>query len=190
MNNFRKLAIGFWICIILTGVMTYIARPAIFTPQNIAGLLVEFQNETLAVYLLLSILRGFTLLPSTPLVLAGTLMFPTQLWLVLAVSIFGILVSSSVIFWFSDLLGISKFFETRKPERVAKIRTRLERPTGLAFVFLWAFFPFVPTDAVCYVAGTTKMNFPKFIAAIFAGEMILCSLYVFAGSYVMTFWSA
>lgn len=186
----RKIAIAFWISVILAGIVTYIARPEIFTPESIASLLSRYQSGALLVYLLLSILRGFTLLPSTPLVLAGTLIFPGQPWLVLAVSIFGILVSSSMIFWFSDLLGVSEFFETRKPEKVAKIRTRLERPSGLAFVFLWAFFPLVPTDAVCYVAGTTKMNFAKFIVAIFAGELILCSIYIFAGSYMMKFWSA
>jgi uncharacterized membrane protein YdjX (TVP38/TMEM64 family) len=90
-----------------------------------------------------------------------------------------------MIYWFSDVLGISEFFETRKPAAVAKIRGRLEHPTGLAFVFLWAFFPLVPTDAVCYVAGSSRMNFVKFIAAITAGELILCSFYIFSGSYII-----
>jgi uncharacterized membrane protein YdjX (TVP38/TMEM64 family) len=182
----QKLVLILWLAITVAGVLAYFIWPASFTPQNIAELLTKFQSEMLFIYLLFSILRGFTLLPSTPLVIAGTLLFPQQPWLVLAVSIFGILVSSTMIYWFSDLLGISDFFEKRKPEHVRKIRARLEHPTGILFVFLWAFFPLVPTDAVCYVAGSTRMFFPKFIAAIFLGELILCCIYIFSGSYIMS----
>jgi uncharacterized membrane protein YdjX (TVP38/TMEM64 family) len=120
----------------------------------------------------------------SPLIIAGTIAFPTAPWTVLAISMVGIIVSSSLIYWFAETLGIAAHFEERKPAAVAKIRSRLENPTGVAFVFLWAFFPLVPTDAVCYVAGSIRMHFGKFIAAITGGELILCSLYVFGGSYL------
>ena len=182
---YRIIAIIIWAALVITAVLSFFIWPEQFTPVGITAFLSEFQNEALLVYLTISIVRGFTLLPSTPLVIAGTLAFPTESWTVLLISILGIAVSSSMIYWFSDVLGISEFFETRKPEAVAKIRNRLEHPTGLAFVFLWAFFPLVPTDAVCYVAGSSRMNFAKFIAAITAGELILCSFYIFSGSYIL-----
>lgn len=165
---------------IFVGLTALFARPELFTPDGIAAFLAKFQNEALSIYLAVSVIRGFTLLPSTPFVIAGTLAFPASPWIVLAISIVGIIVSSSLIYWFSDVLGISDFFEKKKPAAVAKIRSRLEHPTGLLFVFLWAFFPLVPTDAVCYVAGSTRMNFLKFIAVIAAGEVILCSFYIFS----------
>jgi uncharacterized membrane protein YdjX (TVP38/TMEM64 family) len=68
---------------------------------------------------------------------------------------------------------------------VEEIRKRLEHPFGLAFVALWAFFPLVPTDAVCYVAGTIRMHFLKFIIAVFVGELVLCSIYVFAAGRIL-----
>ena len=182
---FRKFAIAVWVLIIVAGVVFYIASPEVFTPDSIATLLARFQNEALILYLVISVLRGFTLLPGTPLVIAGTLLFPTQPWLVLAISLFGIVASSSMIYWLSDVLGIAEYFENRKPTKVAKIRERLEHPAGLLFVLLWAFFPLVPTDAVCYVAGSMRMSFPKFIGAVFAGELILCSLYVVGGGHLM-----
>jgi uncharacterized membrane protein YdjX (TVP38/TMEM64 family) len=174
-----------WAVVILAGLTALLVRPELFTPVGIAAFLAKFQNEALLIYLAISVIRGFTLLPSTPLVIAGTLAFPSAPWIVLAVSIVGILVSSSLIYLFSDVLGISDFFETKKPDAVAKIRRRLEHPTGVAFVFLWAFFPLVPTDAVCYVAGSMRMTFAKFILAIIAGELILCSFYIFSGSYII-----
>jgi len=174
-----------WLAIIIAALVAYFVWPEHFAPQNIAIQLQAYRSTAFFIYGLISILRGFTLLPSTPLVIAGTLAFPTEPWTVLVIAILGIIASSSMIYWFSDVLGISEFFEMRKPEAVAKIRNRLEHPAGLAFVFLWAFFPLVPTDAVCYVAGSSRMNFTKFIAAIAAGELILCSFYIFSSNYVI-----
>src|SRR4029077_17669657 len=119
----------------------------------------------------------------TPMVIAGTLLFPRQSWLVLSVSITGILVSSTMIYFWSDLLGFSDYFENKYCKITEKIRRRLETPAGIVFVFLWAFFPLVPTDAVCYVAGTTRIAFAKFIPALFLGELTLCSFYIFFAGY-------
>ncbi len=136
-------------------------------------------------YLLFSALRGLTLLPSTPLVIAGTLLFPEQPFLVLVVSIVGIVFSSTMIYFFSELLGFDEYFASHKPELTARIREKLEHPLGFLFVAGWAFFPFVPTDLVCYLAGTMRMNYWKFIAAIFAGELVLCFCYIFFGGSLL-----
>lgn len=180
----RKVILCIWIGLIVGGLISYFVWPNAFTPDSIASFLREFQNEALIIYFAISIARGFTLLPSTPLVLAGTLIFPASPWLVLAVSIIGIVISSSMIYWFSDLLGFDEYFESKKPHHVQKVKTKLEHPLGLGFVSLWAFFPLVPTDAVCYVAGSIRMHFAKFIAAVFIGELILCACYVFGGGHL------
>ena len=178
----RAAFVFIWVAAIVGSVGVYVLYPEQFGPQRIAALLREYEAAALCIYLALSMLRGLTLLQSTPLIIAGTLVFPHQPWLVLAISLFGIVVSSGMIYWLSDVLGIASYFERNKARHISKIRSRLEHPTGLFFVGLWAFFPLVPTDAVCYVAGSIRMSFPKFIAAIFVGELILCSVYVFGGS--------
>lgn len=182
----RRTAIAIWVVLIAASIVSYLIWPHRFSPDNIASILRAFENEALLIYLVISAFRGFTLLPSTPLILAGSILFPHRPFLVLSVSIFGILASSSMIYWFSDLLGLTDHFESKKGEAVSRIRARLEHPAGIVFVVLWAFFPLVPTDAVCYVAGSIRMNFPKFIGAIFVGELVLCLIYVFAGSYFLS----
>ena len=184
----RLILLCLWAAVILTAVALYLSRPSDFTAANIAAFIHSFENGILIVYLAISALRGFTLLPSTPLVLAGTLLYPDQPWLVLAISISGILISSSLIYFFSEALGFAHYFETKKPAAVARVRRRLEHPWGLAFISLWAFFPLVPTDAVCYVAGSTKVHFYKFLLAVLGGELVLCSLYVFTGSAIIRGW--
>lgn len=181
------VCLAVWLMAILAGVGSYLMYPQAFTAENIAAFLLRFQGEIWLVYLAMSTLRGFSLLPSTPLVIAGTLLFPGQSLAVLSVSIVGILLSSSMIYAFSEYLGFSDFFENHKPELTHRIRARLERPTGCLFVAVWAFFPLVPTDLVCYLAGTTRMNYWKFIAAVWAGEMILCSFYIFFGGAMLNY---
>jgi uncharacterized membrane protein YdjX (TVP38/TMEM64 family) len=181
----RYAIIVMWAAAVLSAIALFLSHPEKFTAANIAAFLTAFRTEIWLIYLLLSVLRGFTLLPSTPLVLAGTLLYPDQPYLVLAISISGIVISSGLIYFCSEALGFSEYFESKKPAAVSRIRRRLEHPWGLAFVALWAFFPLVPTDAVCYVAGTIRMNFPKFIFAVFVGELLLCSIYVFGGNSLL-----
>ncbi len=171
--------------VIVGALVVYFSNPARFTPENIAVFLAEFGGMIWVIYFVLSVLRALTLLPSTPLVLAGTLLFPEQPFAVLAVSMTGILLSSTLIYYFSDYLGFSEYFEGHKPAFAHKIREKLEHPLGSLFVAAWAFFPFVPTDLVCYLAGTTRMTFWKFIAAIFVGELILCVCYIFFGGSLL-----
>ena len=180
----RLILLFIWAAVITTAVGFFLSRPHEFTAANIAAFIHNFENEIFLVYLAISALRGFTLLPSTPLVLAGTLLYPNQPWLVLAISISGIFISSSLIYFCSEALGFSDYFERKKPAAVARIRRRLEHPYGLAFVAIWAFFPLVPTDAVCYVAGSTKVHFYRFMFAVLAGEIVLCSVYIFGANWL------
>ncbi|MFT3746086.1 MAG: VTT domain-containing protein [Pyrinomonadaceae bacterium] len=183
----RTIVLVLWAAVVLVCVGTYIYDPSKFTAENIAEFLRRFSGLIWVIYLAFSIVRGITLLPSTPLVLAGTLLFPDQPFAVLGVSMTGILLSSTMIYFFSEYLGFNEYFEGHKPELTHKIKAKLEHPLGFLFVAGWAFFPLVPTDLVCYLAGTTKMNYWKFIAAIFVGELILCICFIFFGGSLLKF---
>lgn len=183
----RKIFLLLWAAIILTGISSYLYAPQAFTAESIAAFMLRFHGVIWLAYFLFSVFRGLTLLPSTPLVLAGTIMFPEQPFAVLAMSMTGILLSSTMIYYFSEFLGFDDYFEDHKPELSHRIKEKLEHPLGFLLVAGWAFFPFVPTDLVCYLAGTTRMNFWKFIAAIFVGELILCSGYIFFGGLLLNY---
>jgi uncharacterized membrane protein YdjX (TVP38/TMEM64 family) len=181
----RGIVLGVWAAVIITALVSYFAAPERFDAASIAGFIKSFETAIWLVYLVTSALRGFTLLPSTPLVLAGMFLYPDEPLLVLAISLAGILISSCLIYYFSDALGFAEFFQRKKPAAVHRIRQRLEQPSGLAFVALWSFFPFAPTDAVCYVAGTIRMAFVKFIVAVCLGELVICTMYVYGGGLLI-----
>jgi len=180
LNIARKGLFITWFAILLLGTIYYLTHRELFTAERLADYVLYNKEQLLLVYALLFIVRGFTLLPSTPLVIAGTMVFQSQPFLVLFISMCGIMASTVMIYYFSDRLGLSDFFGKKYAQKMGKVRERLERPSGLLFLVFWAFFPAVPTDLASYVAGTIRMNFGRFFLAVFIGELILCSACVFA----------
>jgi len=180
----RKGILLVWIAIIGFCGVYYLLHPEVFTAEYLANFLLNHKEQLVVIYSLLSVVRGFTLLPSTPLVLAGALIFPLQPFLVLFIAMAGILASSAMIYYFADYLGLNDYFAKKYPKKMGQIRERLEKPSGMLFLLFWAFFPVVPTDLASYVAGVIRMNFWKFFLAVFVGELILCSICIFAaGSF-------
>ena len=55
---------------------------------------------------------------------------------------------------------------------------------GFWLVVGWSAFPFVPTDVICYVAGTLRMQLGKFAAGVALGEVPIVGFYVWAGGLV------
>jgi len=174
-----------WLAIILVCVGIYFLNPYLFTKEAIASFISKYHDYGIIVYFLIHVLRGLVLLPSTPLIFAGILLFPLDLFMVLSISLIGILSSSLLIYFFSDKLGFSTIF-SRKPNKIAQIKEKLNGKYGPLYIIGWAFFPLVPTDLICYVSGALKIKVSVFIFSIFLGELLLCSLYIFGGSYLIS----
>jgi uncharacterized membrane protein YdjX (TVP38/TMEM64 family) len=177
----RATLISIWLLLLATSCIVYYRYPEYFTIQALADFFLRFKNQLLILYFLASALRGIVLLPSTPFVIAGLVLFPNDLWFVLGISLSGIFASSAIIYFFSQHLALDKIFDTRFRSKTNKIRAKINSSYGIAFVMAWSFFPIVPTDLICYVAGTVRMNFKKFIISILIGEGLICSIYIFAG---------
>ena len=64
-----------------------------------------------ALYLGLGCVRGFTLVPATYLLLAGMLMLPPVPLFLLTLA--GILVSSTAVYYFAEAMGFAELFERR-----------------------------------------------------------------------------
>lgn len=176
--NLKHLVRIIWACVILIALGTFLTHPEWFTAEHLAHVLSRYPHWIWAAYLGISCLRGFTLLPSTPFVLAGTLLFPEHPHWVLIGSVICIVLSSALIYLLSPVWQIDQHF---KPQKLAHIREKLNHPSGSFFVLLWSFFPAVPTDAICYVAGTLRVRILPFLAAVALGELVICTIYVYLG---------
>lgn len=177
----RWIALGFWALLTLVLVILYAANPALLKPELLVDTLRQSGQPVLLAYVILSVVRGFTLVPSTVLIVAGTLLFPDQRWFVMVSSLAGVVASSALVYFFFEFLGLGKLFERSHAQRIRWLEKQMHRK-GFWVVLAWSAFPFVPTDLICYVAGTLRMHFGKFVAGVALGELPVVGFYVLAGS--------
>ncbi|AXG71852.1 SNARE associated Golgi protein [Kordia sp. SMS9] len=172
----------FWIVLILGFIVYNIIAPDTFSRESIVTWIQSYGNYSWAIFFLFHLVRGFVMLPSTALIFAGVFLFPHNLFLVLLISVVGIVISSMIVYYFSDKLGFVRLFEKHtKASRL--IKEKLSGKYGPLFIIFWAFFPFVPTDLICYTAGAMKINPVVFGVSLFIGELILCAVYIYGSAY-------
>jgi uncharacterized membrane protein YdjX (TVP38/TMEM64 family) len=177
----RNIVIGIWLAVVFAGLYLYFFHKDAI--QSELGRAFSYSIVLgYVLYLLLGCVRGFTLIPSTYLVLSGILFFkPLPLFLL---SIAGILISSTFIYYFSEAVHLDEFFERKHAALIAKTKVILQK-NELAIVIGWSFFPLAPTDLICYVCGALDVDFRKFLFGVFVGEGIICSIYIFLGGHVL-----
>lgn len=180
MNLVKRIFLWSWVLFVIGCIGYYVSHTNEFSPQHISEMVKQFEGHLLLAYFAISFLRGFTLIPSTPFVIAGVLLFPENKIIVLVISLGGILFSATLIYFLSEFFGFDRYFEKIAPEKITYITTKINSPSGFFFVVLWAFFPLMPTDLVCYLAGTARMNFLRFFLAVALGELIICLFYTYS----------
>jgi uncharacterized membrane protein YdjX (TVP38/TMEM64 family) len=178
LSRWRRWAVRGWLLVLGLVLAFYATHTDEFTPRQIAADLRRFEHGLLALYLLASVTRALVLIPATPFVLAGCLLFPERPGLVLAISLGGIALSATLIYQFSGLLGLDQWFETRHPEQARWMRQWLSGPWGFWALVGWSFFPLAPTDLACYLAGSLRLPFGRYLAAVCLGELLVCAGYV------------
>ena len=180
----KKVFYAIWVIIILYLLVLYIRHPEMATPEYFRNFLESYGDEMWLVFIVLTVLRGFFLIPSTPFVIGGALLFPDQLFLVLVVSMVGVMLSATALYYFSDMLGFSKYLEKKHPNDIDLWKSRLSSPKAIFFVAGWSLFPLVPTDLICYIAGIVKMPYRYMFLGVFIGELALVVFYIYFGSSV------
>jgi uncharacterized membrane protein YdjX (TVP38/TMEM64 family) len=173
----KKYIIFAWIILILSALYLHFFQPVFFQNQlkSAFGLSVYFGY---VLFLILGSLRGFTLIPVTYLIILGLLFFsPIPLFIL---TMIGILASSISIYYFSEFLRFDAFFEKKYSKQILKLRSAFLK-NELPIIIFWSFCPFLPTDLICYVAGSLRVNLKKLIFGVFIGEGITSGLYIFFG---------
>lgn len=178
-----------WFICVISLILLLLLRPDFFHPDSLYELFLKFNTGIVLAYAIISVIRGFFLIPSTPFVLAGVIMFPSAPWMVFFISMIGIIFSTTALYYFSDLLGFSKKLESKFPKKMEVWKKRLNSPLSTLIVIVWSFFPLVPTDLICYVAGIVKMPFKYLFLGVIVGESVLVYCYVFLGAEIINFFA-
>lgn len=171
-----------WLAVVLGVLVLWVVEPARFSQAAIARALGEWGAWAFAGFALVSLLRGALLIPSTPVVLAGGALFPRALPFVFLVSMGGIVFSATLLYRFPGFAGYDARLAAKYPAQLERLRVHLIKPRAMWFVALWSFFPAVPTDLICYVAGLVRMPYARMLLGLVIGEVPLVLTYVFLGT--------
>lgn len=155
----------------------YLISPNVFRLDFLTTFVKD--NKLLAVFLFISIITliSLTLIPSTPFVLSGLLLFSPLETLIYSLII--IILYSTITYYFARYLGLDKYFENKYPESIKKIRKALKGKEWL-IIIVWGFIPVVPTDLVIYMCSSLKIPFRKCLIGVLLGEGSLNALYLFS----------
>ncbi len=178
----KKLALYLWIFLAAGGITAYLLYPDEINILFLENLSEEYHYIALIIYYLLLSVRGLTMIPSTPLLLAGVLIFdPMELFIV---NMAGILSSSTIVYYFSKFLGFDSYFEAKHGKYVRKIRRGLT-DKELPVIVGWSFFPLVPTDLIVCIGSSLRIPFLKCLLGVFVGESVLNAFYIFSTSLIL-----
>jgi uncharacterized membrane protein YdjX (TVP38/TMEM64 family) len=179
----RVVLVAVWAVVILAAVYLVATRGDLVRDE---ALVLSSSSTLLAatIYLVVGCVRGFTLVPVTYLIPFGLLFLGP--WVQLGLTLVGILVSSASIYYFSEHLHLAEYFERHHAQPLDRLRGLLRR-NELPIVVAWSFFPFVPTDAICYVCGALEIDIRKLLLGVLVGEGITCAIYVFLGRELVSF---
>ncbi len=183
MNKVKKIIFIIWIAFLISLLTFYFSHLQVFGTQNITNILGDNLIIGLLIFFIFWILRGFTLIPVTTLILAGILIFPPIPFFI--INLISIIISSAIIFYWGKFLGFDKFFNRKYPKQLKKLHIALKR-RELPFIIAWSFFPFVPTDMICYVCEILNIKLWKCLLWIAIGEWIICGIYIFWWNHLLT----
>lgn len=178
----REITFFLWILLVTGGIITYI-----FFPEKLSILFLQetSKNNMFAVFIIYYLIvsfRGLTFIPSSPLLIAGVLVFdPVKLFII---NLAGILTSSTIVYYFSKYLGFDVYFETKYTEAVQKIRKKLT-DKELPIIVGWSFFPLTPTDLVVYVGSTLRVSVFKCLFGVLIGEAVLTAFYITTATLIL-----
>jgi uncharacterized membrane protein YdjX (TVP38/TMEM64 family) len=176
------LGLYFWLTIIAVSLSLFFFMPDLFEPERIRSLFSENLVLGLSAYFIISTLRGFTLIPSTPIVFAGILVFPPlPLFFVNLVAVY---TSSAIVYYMARAIKFDRYFHDEYPDQIEKL-TKLLKNRELPVIAVWGFAPMVPTDMIVYVCSVLRISVIKTLLGVSIGEGIICAVYIFGGSFTL-----
>jgi uncharacterized membrane protein YdjX (TVP38/TMEM64 family) len=177
----RRTIFATWLVVVAAALYLYFFKRE-FVQSELQGALSTSTIVASIVYLLLGSFRALTLIPATFLLVIALPFFSPGL--MLALTLLGIAGSSSICYFFAEALHMDELFK-RKHARHIETLTRLLQRHPLSITIGWSFCPFLPTDLICYVCGTLRVSYTKFILGVLIGEGAVCAIYIYLGDWML-----
>lgn len=169
----KYMLLAWWLFLLVIGYW-FLFYSEVFS-ANFQGFFLLYPVLWYVLYFILISLRGLTFIPLTSILL---IMIPfTNHRLLLTITLLGTIITSCIIYYFSQALEIDEYFEKKHPRTIKKLHRAFEK-YEFPIIVWWSLFPFTPTDLICYIAGSLKVNIHKMLLGIMVGEGIICAVYI------------
>ncbi len=179
----KSIGLYLWLALIVSCLSLYALRPDLFAPERVQHFFSDNLFIGLIIYFVIATLRGFTLIPLTPFVLAGILVFPPlPLFLVNQAAVYS---STAILYYMTRVMKFDHFFYDRYPAQVEKLILLLNK-RELPVITLWGFAPFTPTDMIICICSVLRISIWKTLLGVSIGEGVICALYIFGGAVSLT----
>ena len=165
-----------WLLLVISAALLLSSQPEWRNPEQWRVLLRDGGAGILVLALLLQWLLALLMVPTLPLVAAMAWLMPEQPGLALALAMLGVAGSALAIHRAAQVVGLTTLALAHP--RAAQARGWIAR-RGAPALALWCGAPFLPSDLGCYVAASARMPLPRFLAAVLAGELVLCASVVY-----------
>jgi uncharacterized membrane protein YdjX (TVP38/TMEM64 family) len=177
----RYSLFALWLLVVVGALYLYFFQREAVQHEMRDALSASFWAAAIA-YLLIGAFRAFTLVPATfPLLIAMPFFDP---WVLVALTLPCIAISSSICYFFAEAIHMDELFERKYPTQIRRLKALLQT-YQLPIIIGWSFMLFLPTDLICYVCGTLKIDFKKFLFGVVLGEGTVYAIYIFLGDWVL-----
>jgi uncharacterized membrane protein YdjX (TVP38/TMEM64 family) len=169
-----------WLALVTGCLSLYFFRPEYFDPLYIRNFFSQNLIPGLSLYFIIATVRGITLIPLTPILLAGILIFPPVPFFL--INFLAVISSSAVVYYMTHYFKFDRFFHQHYEKQIQKL-TALLHQRELPVIAAWGFTPFVPSDLIVYVCSVLRISLFKTLLGISLGEGIICAIYIFGGAF-------
>jgi len=172
----KKTIFFIWLIFVFFVLTFYFFNKEFFWIDQMRNLFSENLYLSFLIYFILWSLRGFTLVPLTPLLVAWIVFLPALP--LFFVNLLWVLASSSIVYFWWKYLWFDKYFNKKYSKQMSILKKKLEWKE-YPVIILWSLFPFSPTDLICYIWEIMNIKLQKILLWIMIWEWIVCGIYIF-----------
>jgi uncharacterized membrane protein YdjX (TVP38/TMEM64 family) len=180
-ERLKKVLTWLWSFVIVFVIIFIIYHPEILSATFLQKNINHYQGMVWPIYLGLLLIRVPLLIPPTPLLFLGLLLFPESKLLTVMLVMISSLISATFFYYFAGNTGWYRFLFEKYPKQTKKAEILMNKANAVWIVVLWSFIPIAPGDLICYIAGIVRMPFRVLLIGVVMGQLPLMLLYAYMG---------
>ena len=173
-----------WLSLVAIFLIVLLIYPDLVSRDSLVSFLDGLGTGAIIMYVVMCLSRSLLMVPVTPFILAGSIVFPGMQLFIMVISFVSIVVGAFLLYSFPSFGDYDELLEYKYPDKIAMLKEKLHGKYSFWIIMGWSFFPLVPTDAICYVAGMVKLSYKRMVVPLLIGEIPLVTIYVFLGSEI------